>query len=475
MQRTGEAAQILRSTMGGAGQARNTAIDPRLRRSYDFRGVVGDSLTDADACGVGRHFAAMATGESARRVAISRDGRTSSPMLEAALVDGLVEGGMHVYRLPPGPTPLVSFAIHRLGLDAGIMVTASHNPPDQNGFKFHLGPDPFYGEALKRLWTVDPSIREGGSIEEIDLGEPYLDALAAELDGITVASAVWDSGNGSTGPMVERLVARVGGQQTLFTVMDGTFPNHHPDPSVPTNLELLRDAVVTERADLGIAFDGDGDRIGLVDGAGEIVWADQLMLLLARDILRERPHSAIVADVKSSAVLFDGIANAGGRPVMAPSGYVLIRERMLAEHAPLAGEMSGHIFFGDRWHHADDGLYVAVRTLRALAAFGNLRDFRESLPATFATPEVRFSCPDHRKAAVLAAIGARAEAEGKSIDRTDGLRVAEDGGWWLLRASGTEAKLTARCEAQNADFLETIRRRLAKALRSEGVTPTGLD
>jgi phosphomannomutase len=452
------------------------AIDPRLRRSYDLRGVVGDSLSEADAYGVGRRFAAVAGSEGACRVAVSRDGRTSSPTLESALVDGLVEGGMRVYRLPAGPTPLVSFAIDRLGLDGGVMVTGSHNPPDQNGFKFHLGRDPFYGAALKRLWVVEPSAREGGSIEEVDLAGFYLDALAAELDGVTVAAAAWDSGNGATGPIVERLAARIGDQRTLFTTMDGTFPNHHPDPSVVANLQLLRAAVSMERLDLGIAFDGDGDRIGLVDAAGEIVWADQLILLLARDTLRERPGSAIVADVKSSGVLFDGIAAAGGRPVMAPSGYVLIRERMLAERAPLAGEMSGHIFFGDRWHDADDGLYVAVRTLRALAASGrSLRDFRESLPVTFATPEVRFACPDDRKAAVLAAIAGWAEREGRAIDRTDGLRVAETGGWWLLRASGTETKLTARCEGESADALGAIRRRLAKALRREGLDPAGLD
>lgn len=452
------------------------AIDPRLRRSYDLRGVVDDSLTASDAEAIGRRFAAIAGAAGARSVAVSRDGRVSSPALEVALVSGLVAGGMAVHRLPVGPTPLVSFAIARLRLDAGVMVTGSHNPPDQNGFKFHLGGEPFTGAALGQLWEVEPTARAGGSIEEVDLTDAYLDALCAELDGISVSAAAWDSGNGATGPVVERLAARLGGQRTLFTEMDGRFPNHHPDPSVANNLELLRQAVTTGGLDLGIAFDGDGDRIGLVDGSGGIVWADQLLLLLAHDVLRERPGSAIVADVKSSAVLFDGIAAAGGSPVMGPSGYVLIRERMLAEGAPLAGEMSGHIFFGDRWHHADDGLYVAVRTLRALAAAGlSLQQFRESLPQTFATPELRFACPDNRKAAVLAAIGEWAEANGGAINRTDGLRVGEPGGWWLLRASGTEAKLTARCEAESADALEEMRARLGAALRNEGLEAAGLE
>jgi len=451
------------------------AIDPRLRRSYDLRGVVADSLTESDAEAVGRRFAAIATAAGARSVAVSRDGRVSSPALEAALVAGLIAGGMAVHRLPAGPTPLVSFAMHRLGLDAGVMVTGSHNPPDQNGFKFHLGDAPFTGAALGRLWEVEPTPRAGGSIEEVDVTHVYLDALYGELEGVSAPAAAWDSGNGATGPVVDRLAARIGGQRTLFTEMDGRFPNHHPDPSVADNLELMRGAVTAGGLDLGIAFDGDGDRIGLVDGAGAIVWADQLLLLLARDVLRERPGSAIVADVKSSAVLFDGIAAAGGRAVMGRSGYVLIRDRMLAEAAPLAGEMSGHIFFGDRWHHADDGLYVAVRTLRALAAAGmSLAQFRESLPRTFATPELRFACPDDRKAAVLAAIGDWAARRGGAIDRTDGLRVGEAGGWWLLRASGTEAKLTARCEAGSAEALAEMRRRLGEALRSEGLEAAGL-
>jgi len=447
------------------------AIDPALRRTYDLRGVVGATLTEGDAHAVGRAFAAVARRRGARTLAVSRDGRLSSPMLEAALVAGLVEGGMLVRRMPAGPTPLVSFTIERAGLDGGVMVTGSHNPPDQNGFKLHLGGAPLHGAALGALWEIDPAPAPGGAVEPIDLSDAYLGALAAELDGIAPASAAWDCGNGATGPIVERLAARLGGRQAVFFAdMDGRFPNHHPDPSVPGNLALLREHVVARGLDLGIAFDGDGDRIGLVDGEGEIVWADQLLLLLARDVLRERPGAAIVGDVKASNVLFDGIDAAGGRAVMAPSGYVLIRDRMLAEAAPLAGEMSGHIFFGDRWHRADDGLYVAVRTLRALARSGrSLADFRRSLPPVVATPELRLPCPDARKAEVLAAIAGRLAGEGQAIDRTDGLRVAEADGWWLLRASGTEPKLTARCEAASPAALDRLVARLAGELEREGV------
>ncbi|HET7316050.1 MAG TPA: phosphomannomutase/phosphoglucomutase, partial [Sphingomicrobium sp.] len=391
-------------------------------------------------------------------------------------VDGLVRGGIRVFRMPLGPTPLVSFAVHRLGLDGGIMVTGSHNPSDQNGFKLMLGGDPLYGEALGELWQIEPEERGGGGAEEVDVSDAYLDALLGELDGLAIANAAWDSGNGATGPMVERLVVRLpGAQRTAFTELDGSFPNHHPDPSVPDNLHDLQRIVTDEKLDLGIAFDGDGDRIGVVDGTGAIVWADQLLLLLSLDLLADCPRATVVGDVKSSEVLFDGIREAGGRAVMSPSGYVLVREAMLRERAPLAGEMSGHIFFGDRWHHADDGLYNAIRTVRALARLGiTLADFRASLPRTFATAELRLPCPDERKADVLRAIELDVRARGLPLDSTDGLRVREEGGWWLVRASGTEPKLTARCEAGTEQALDRLSTSLADRLEGLGLDPQAL-
>ncbi len=450
---------------------RRHPLNPALRKTYDLRGTVGRTLTEEDARSVGLRFAALARGRGLSRIAVSRDGRLSSPALEAALVEGLVAGGMAVHRLPLGPTPVVSFAVHRLGLDGGIMVTGSHNPPDQNGFKLLLGGDPVHGAALAGLWQAEPDELPGGSVREVDVGEEYLAALVAEVEGVELGPIAWDSGNGATGGMVERLAGRLGGRHHLLhTGIDGSFPNHHPDPSVPENLADLQDAVRREGCAVGFAFDGDGDRVGVVDETGAIVWADQLMLLLARDMLRERPGSAVVADVKSSNLLFNGIAAAGGRPVMGPSGYVLVRERMIREGSPMSGEMSGHIFFGDRWHHADDGLYVAMRTLRAIARSGrSLREFRGSLPATYATPEIRLPCPDERKAEALQAIAARLQASGACIDRTDGVRVTEGDGWWLLRASGTEPKLTARCEAGSAEGLERLNSALGDHLRWVGL------
>jgi phosphomannomutase len=455
---------------------RGISINPKLRRSYDLRGTVGETLTSRDGFGVGIAFASIAAARGLRRIATSRDGRPSSPELEAALIDGLVEGGAEVFRMPLGPTPLVSFAVDRLRLSGGIMVTGSHLPPDQNGFKLQLEGHPMYGEALDDLWSIEPARREGGRVREVDLTEEYVEALIREVEGWPIRSAVWDSGNGATGSIVELLASRVSAEQrAIYTSIDGTFPNHHPDPSVPANVRDVARQVVDHAFDLGIAFDGDGDRIGLVDSTGEIVWADQLILLLARDVLCDQPGAAVVADVKSSDILFSGIEAAGGRAVMSPSGYVLVREAMLREAAPLAGEMSGHIFFADRWHCADDGLYVAVRTLRALArSEQSLREFRESLPPSFATPEIRLHCPDERKPEVLRAVFDEVRGYDKIVDSTDGLRVTEDEGWWLLRASGTEPKLTARCEARNAEALARISAQLAERLERFGLEADGL-
>ncbi len=455
--------------------ATRPTLNPKLRRSYDLRGTVGETLDTDDAHALGLAFASIAARRGLRTIAVSRDGRASSPDLESALVDGLVAGGAQVRQMPPGPTPLVSFTVDRLRLDGGVMVTGSHNPPDQNGFKLMLGGDPLFGDALAQLWRVEPTSRSGGSVEDVDLSGDYIASLVREVEGLQIANAAWDSGNGATGNIVERLVERLPGRQrTMFTQIDGSFPNHHPDPSVPNNLCDLQRTVVEEDCDLGIAFDGDGDRIGAVDGDGEIVWADQLILLLARDVLADDPGATIIGDVKSSSILYSGIAQAGGRPVMSPSGYVLVRKAMIEQNAPLAGEMSGHIFYRD-WHSADDGLFNAVRTLRAIARSGqSLADFRRSLPVTFSTPEVRLGCPDERKSEVLRAIERDVRDRGLAPDTTDGLRVSEAGGWWLLRASGTEPKLTARCEAEDGEALERISSALAGRLESLGLDPQDL-
>ena len=444
-------------------------VNPRLVRSYDLRGVVGRDLTPSDARGLGLRVAtAIDAGAS---VAVGYDGRLSSPALADALVDGLRAGGAAARPIGLGPTGMLYFAAHEHGCAAGVMVTGSHNPADQNGFKTVIGGEPVFGASLRALVESEPVAAGGGSVAPLSVADAYVARLMEAAAGAGPLRVGWDPGNGAAGAVLARLVAQLPGEHRVINgAVDGTFPAHHADPSVPENLEQLCALVRDEELDLGIAFDGDGDRIGVVDGAkdggGEIVWPDQLLLLLARDVLRDRPGAAIVADVKSSRVLFDGIAAAGGRAVLSPSGYVLVRQAMLREGAPLAGEMSGHIFYADRWHGTDDALHVAMRLLAALGHSGEtLAGFRRSLPETFATPELRLPCPDDAKAAVLDAVAAGLLGE---VDRTDGLRVTTADGWWLLRASGTEPKLTARVEAWSADGLARLRAELFDRLSAAG-------
>ncbi|GAO39369.1 phosphomannomutase [Sphingomonas changbaiensis NBRC 104936] len=438
--------------------------NPKLIRSYDLRGQVGTDLTDADATALGLSYAAALQG--GRRVAVGYDGRLSSPALEAALVAGLVAGGATVERIGRGPTGMLYHVVHSRDLDGGIMITGSHNPPDQNGFKLLLGKEPVYGATLTALVRQRAEALDGGSAGPVSVFDGYIARLLAASEGAPSLRVGWDPGNGATGEVLARLVDCLPGEHRIINgAIDGRFPAHHPDPSVPENLKQLQELVTAERLDLGIAFDGDGDRIGVVDGQGEILWPDQLILLLATDLLRSHPGAAIVADVKSSRVLFDGIAAAGGRQVMAPSGYVLIREAMLRESAPMAGEMSGHIFFADRWTGTDDALHVAMRLLAALGRI-DLKSFRSGLPRTIATPELRLSCPDTQKADILASV--EADLDG-AIDRTDGLRVTRPEGWWLLRSSGTEPKLTARIEAWDEAGLETLRADLFGRLARAGL------
>ena len=439
-----------------------TWINPAAVRAYDLRGVVGRELEPDDAYALGLAYANVARERSFRAIGVGRDGRLTSPELENALVSGLVAGGARVTCIGLGPTPQLYFAVHALGLDGGVMVTGSHNPPDQNGFKLLMGGHPIYGDELQRLVRTASSALPGGSIGRRSVRDAYTTALASMAQHLPALRVVWDCGNGAVGAMIETLTSQLPGEHVLLNAeVDGRFPAHHPDPAVADNLGQLRSAVVAAGADLGIAFDGDGDRIGIVDGTGEIVWPDQLLLLLAEERLRSDPGAAIVADVKSSSVLFTRIAELGGRAVMAPSGYVLVRAAMIARQAPLAGEMSGHIIFAEAWHGADDALFVAMRVLNALARRGmSMAAFRQALPVTVCTPEIRMKCADARKHLVVREVAARMRSCGAQIDTTDGIRVTSPDGWWLLRASGTEAKLTARCEARDSAALQHLRHEL---------------
>ena len=458
-------------------------FDRTVLREYDIRGIVGTTLFAADAHAIGRVFAQILAEAGGKRVAVGYDGRLTSPELESALVEGLAEGGADVVRIGRGPTPMLYYAAATLvgvgGVDGGIMVTGSHNPPDHNGFKIVLGGKPFFGEAIQELGqmalALGPPGAARGRVEAHSVFDDYVERLARDYEGASGGtrglSVAWDCGNGATGEVVAALVPRLPGRHILINeTIDGTFPAHHPDPTVPENLVQLQQAVAAERCDLGIGFDGDGDRIGVVDARGRIVWGDQLLIVLARDVLTRHPGAPILADVKASQVLFDEIARAGGTPVMTQTGHSLVKARMAETGAPLAGEMSGHIFFADRYYGFDDAVYVAVRLLDILARAGeSLAEMLDKLPPVFNTPELRLPCDDSGKFAVIAEIRERLRRRGADMIDIDGVRVRNSDGWWLLRASNTQAVIVARAESTSEAGLERLKQQLAVELAPSGL------
>jgi phosphomannomutase len=450
-------------------------FDPTILREYDIRGIVGTTLSTADARAIGRAYAHILreTGES--RVAVGYDGRLTSPDLEDALVEGLVSDGADVVRIGRGPTPMLYYAAATLAVDGGVMVTGSHNPPDHNGFKLVLRGKPFYGAAIRRLGEIALGLGAPhhirGQVAEHPIRDDYIARLARDYDGARPLSVAWDAGNGATGEVVQELTLRLPGRHILLNEdIDGTFPAHHPDPTIPENLVQLQQAVAREHCDLGIAFDGDGDRIGVVDGQGHILWGDQLMVVLARDVLGRHPGAPIIADVKASQVLFDEIARMGGRPVMAATGHSLIKAKLAELGAPLAGEMSGHIFLADGYYGFDDAVYVAVRLLSILSRISeSLAEIRARLPVVFNTPELRFPCAETRKFEVVRDVRDRLRRAGTEMTDIDGVRVRTAEGWWLLRASNTQAVLVARAESTTVEGLARLKQELAAELAASGV------
>jgi phosphomannomutase len=451
-------------------------FDPTTLREYDIRGTIGRTLSEADAFAVGRCLGSLVVRDGGRTVVVGYDGRLSSPQLEAALVNGLSASGIETTRIGRGPTPMLYYASNRLSADGAVMVTGSHNPPDQNGFKMMLAGKPFFGEQIRALGALALA---GDVVEEtvapersLDVSADYIGRLLADWDGGDRAlRVVWDNGNGAAGEVLQRLVASLPGEHTVLNgAIDGRFPAHHPDPTVPANLRQLIAEVAARRADIGIAFDGDADRIGLIDDKGRILFGDQLLVILARDVLRELRGATIIADVKASQVLFDEVARSGGKPLMWRTGHSLIKAKMAETGAPLAGEMSGHIFFAHRWYGFDDALYAAVRTLGVLARLGEpLSAVRDALPQVINTPEVRFDCDDARKFKVIEEVARRLRAESAKVSEIDGVRVLTDDGWWLLRASNTQAALVARAEASTEAGLERLKQALVRQLELSGL------
>lgn len=455
-------------------------LDPNILREYDIRGVVGKALKLEDVRAIGRAFGTLVVRDGGRSVAVGYDGRLSSPALEAALVEGLAATGADVYRIGLGPTPMLYFAAHHLDAGGGMMITGSHNPPEYNGIKMMKAHRAFFGEdiqALGRMIRADDFAIGRGGVENKHVAEAYVDRLVRDMRPGKELAIAWDPGNGAAGAVLRKLCDRLPGRHVIINeAVDGTFPAHHPDPTVEENLRDLKRAVAEHRCDLGIAFDGDGDRIGVVDGEGGVVWGDQLLVILAGPILAERPGATIIADVKSSRVFFEEIERRGGKALMSRTGHSLIKSLMAEIGAPLAGEMSGHIFFADRYYGYDDALYAAVRLLSVLAnSPRSLAAIMSALPAMVNTPELRIDCADDRKFGVIEEVRDRLrDVSGVTIQEIDGVRVSNDDGWWLLRASNTQPVLVGRCEAATRDGLRRLTEQLVRQLSISGIDASGI-
>ncbi|MGQ9367450.1 phosphoglucomutase/phosphomannomutase PgmG [Azospirillum sp. ST 5-10] len=447
---------------------------PTVLREYDIRGIVGRTLSEADARAVGRAFGTVVVRGGGTTACVGYDGRHSSPALEAAMVEGLASTGLRVLRVGLGPTPMLYFATRDLEASAGVMITGSHNPPEYNGIKMMLGKGPVYGDAIQEIGRIAASgayAVGAGSAEAVDVRDAYVARLLRDYDGPRDLAVAWDAGNGATGEILRRLTGRLPGRHVrLFDTIDGDFPNHHPDPTVEANLADLKRTVAAEGCDLGIGFDGDGDRIGAIDHKGRVVWGDQLVAIYAADVLRAHPGATVIADVKASQGLFDEIARHGGTPLMWKTGHSLLKAKMAELGAPLAGEMSGHIFFADKWYGFDDALYCAIRLIGLVSrSGGTLADLRDRLPQLVNTPETRFQVDEERKFAVVDEVKARLQAAGAQVNDIDGVRVSTPDGWWLLRASNTQDVLVARAEARDAEGLERLKRMVMEQLDRSGV------
>lgn len=453
---------------------------PTVLREYDIRGIIGETLGVEDARAIGRSFATLLRRAGGKRVAVGYDGRVSSPLLEHALVEGLTASGCDVVQVGMGPTPMLYYAeASAADVDAGIQITGSHNPANYNGFKMVFQGRPFFGQDIQMLGRMSEAadwLDGSGSVEQREVLAAYIERMLEGLAGIDPAALAglrvgWDAGNGAAGPALEVLAARLPGEHhLLYTEVDGNFPNHHPDPTVPENLSDLQALVAEKGLDFGIAFDGDGDRIGAVDGEGRVIWGDQLLMIYAEDLLARRPGATIIADVKASRALFERVEELGGKPVMWKTGHSLIKSKMKETGAPLAGEMSGHVFFADEYYGYDDALYAGVRLIAASARLGSsVTELRGAMPAMVNTPELRFQVNESRKFAAIDEVKARLSASGANVDATDGVRVSTDDGWWLLRASNTQDVLVARAESLDEDGLARLVAQIDEQLRLSGL------
>ena len=449
-------------------------------REYDIRGIIGETLGADDARAIGRSFGTMLREAGGSKVAVGYDGRVSSPMLEHALIEGLTASGCDVVRIGMGATPMLYYAeASAEDVDGGIQITGSHNPANYNGFKMVFQGRPFFGVDIQRLGEVSAAgawLDGAGSVETKDILDEYIERMLQGLTGIDSAALAglkvgWDAGNGAAGPALEKLAARLPGEHhLLFTEVDGNFPNHHPDPTVEANLADLKALVAEKKLDFGVAFDGDGDRIGAIDGEGRVIWGDQLLMIYAEDVLKDHQGATVIADVKASRALFDHVAQCGGEPLMWKTGHSLIKSKMKETGTPLAGEMSGHVFFADSYYGFDDALYAGVRLLAASARLGkSITELRGAMPDMLNTPEMRFQVDESRKFAAIDEVSARLADSPADVNATDGVRVTTEDGWWLLRASNTQDVLVARAESDSEAGLERLLAQIDEQLALSGL------
>jgi phosphomannomutase/phosphoglucomutase len=449
-----------------------------LFREYDLRGIVGQELTEEIAERVGRAYCKHVQRRAVKTVSVGRDGRLSSPALHKALVKGLLDGGLNVIDIGICPSPLLYFSLFNLPVDGGIMITGSHNAAEYNGFKICVGKEAIHGEEIQELRKVmeaDRFTEGGGRLSEHPIVPDYLAYIKRQFNGVKAGHlhVVIDCGNGAAALVAEQALKLLGCRVTgLYCDLDGRFPNHHPDPTVLDNLSDLMRAVVEHKADVGIGYDGDADRIGAVDERGDVMWGDRLMVIYSRDILAAKPGSTIISEVKASQCLYDDIAKQGGRPIMWKTGHSLIKAKMKQEHAVLAGEMSGHMFFADRYFGYDDAIYASCRLVEILAKRRQpLSALVADLPDTTVTPEIRVDLPDAIKFDVVKRVHERFAGYAKSkqgvgpsklilrdVITIDGVRAVFEEGWGLIRASNTQPALVLRFEATSPERLTIIRR-----------------
>lgn len=453
------------------------SISQGIFRQYDIRGIVGRDLTDEVAAAVGRAYGTHVRDQGGRgAVAVGRDNRPSGGMLRDALVRGITSTGLDVIDIDVVPTPLLYWSLHHLPVVGGIQITGSHNPPEYNGFKLSLGTASLHGEEIQHLYQITQGGRFAtgeGRVRHEAVIDRYIDDIVERIGPLSrPLRVVLDCGNGAGALVGPRLLERLGAElTTLFCESDGTFPNHHPDPTVVENLEDIIAAVREQRADIGVAFDGDADRIGVIDEQGEIIWGDHVLILYARDVLqRTGKGQAVIFDVKCSQALPDAIAAAGGRPIMWKTGHSLIKDKMKAEHAPVAGEMSGHMFFEEGFYGHDDAIYGAARLLRIVAdARKTVSELLADVPRFVSTPEIRVEVDEARKFAIVDDAVRHFRASHDVID-VDGVRVLFGDGWGLIRASNTQPVLVLRYEARTPERLAAIRGEFESWMRAQGIT-----